>query len=136
MTLRQEDKDALVMYRLQRANETMAEVKGTMQLGYWRIAANRLYYACYYATCALLIKNDITAHTHSGVINQLGLHFVSKGIISKDQSKLIKHLFELRQDGDYSDWITVEEKDIKSYVEPAEQFIKTIEQLILNIPTN
>ena len=41
MTLRKEDKNALVTYRLQRANETMAEVKGTMQLGYWRITANR-----------------------------------------------------------------------------------------------
>ena len=133
MTLRQEDKDTLVMYRLQRANETMAEVKGTMQLGYWRLAANRLYYACYYAACALLIKNDIIAHTHSGVLNQLGLHFVAKEIINKEQNKLIKHLFELRQDGDYSDWSYIDEKDIKPLIEPAENFIKSIEQLILNL---
>jgi uncharacterized protein (UPF0332 family) len=130
MTLRQEDKNALVMYRLQRANETIAEVKGVMQLGYWRIAANRLYYACYYAACALLIENNITAHTHAGVINQLGLHFVKQGIISMEQGKLIKYLFELRQDGDYSDWVTVKEEDVKPYVEKAENFITEIEKLI------
>ena len=130
MTLRQEDKDVLAMYRLQRANETMAEVKGTMQLGYWRLAANRLYYACYYAACALLVKCNLTAHTHSGVITQLGLHFVTKGIISKEQNKLIKRLFELRQDGDYSDWSYIEEEDIVPLLEPAENFIQTIEQLI------
>jgi len=81
----------------------------------------------------LLIKNDITAHTHSGVLNQLGLHFVAKEIINKEQNKLIKHLFELRQDGDYSDWSYIDEKDIKPLIEPAENFIKSIEQLILNL---
>ena len=130
MTLQQEDKNALVMFRLQRANETMVEVKGIMQLGYWRTAANRLYYACYYAACALLIKNDFTAHTHAGVINQLGLHFVAKGIISKEQGKLIKRLFELRQSGDYSDWYHIDEEDVKPLIEPAEKFIAEIENLI------
>jgi len=85
MKLKQEDKDALVKYRLERAKETIAEAEGIMQLSYWRIAANRLYYACYYATTALLIKNDFTAHTHAGVINQFGLNFISTNIISKEQ---------------------------------------------------
>ena len=100
-----------------------------MQLGYWRVAANRLYYACYYAACALLIKNDFT-HTHAGVINQLGLHFVAKGIISKEQGKLIKRLFELRQSGDYSDWYCIDEEDVKPLIEPAGKFIAEIENLI------
>ena len=108
----------------------MVEVKGTMQLGYWRVAANRLYYACYYTACALLIKNDFTAYTHTGVINQLGLHFVAKGIISKEQGKLIKRLFELRQNGDYSDWYCIDEEDVKPLVEPTEKFIAEIENLI------
>ena len=41
MTLQQENRNALVMVRFQRAKETMLEVKGNMQLGHWRIAANR-----------------------------------------------------------------------------------------------
>jgi len=101
-----------------------------MHLGYWRTAANRLYYACYYAASALLIKNNLTAHTHAGVIGQLGLHFVAKGLISKEQGKLLKQLFELRQNGDYSDWFSIEEIDVKPLVEPAEKFIAEIENLI------
>ena len=95
MTLQQEDRDALVAVRLQRANETMAEVTGNMQLGYWRGVANRLYYACYYAVCALLIKNNFMAHTHAGVINQFGLHFITKELVSREQGKFFKHLFNL-----------------------------------------
>jgi hypothetical protein len=47
MTLQKKDKNTLVSFRLQRANETLAEVKGTIKLGYWRVAANRLYYTCF-----------------------------------------------------------------------------------------
>jgi len=130
MTLKQEDRNALVAIRLQRAKETMLEVKSTMELGYWRLAANRLYYACYYAAVALLIKNGITAHTHSGVINQFGLHFVSKGLIDNEEGKFFKQLFNLRQSGDYDDWFYIDEEDILPLVELAENFITEIEKLI------
>ena len=59
----------------------MAEVHGNLQLGYWRTATNRLYYACYFAVSALLVKNGITAHTHAGVLTMPGLHFVKEGKI-------------------------------------------------------
>ena len=130
MTLQQEDKNALVAIRLQRAKETISEAKGNMQLGYWRIAANRLYYACYYAATALLIKNNLTAHTHTGVINQFGLHFVTKGFMSKEQGKFFKQLFNLRQSGDYDDWFVINERDVKPLLEPVERFIEEIENLI------
>jgi uncharacterized protein (UPF0332 family) len=132
MTLNREDREAIVVYRLQRAHDTFAEVKGIVAMKYWHTAANRLYYACYYAVTALLINNNLTAHTHAGVISQLGLHFVSKGVISKEQGKFFKRLFELRQDGDYSDWFDVEEEDILLLLEPAEQFIAKIENIINN----
>lgn len=37
----------------------------------------------------------------------------------------------MRQRGDYEDWVVIDEEDIKPLVEPAEQFIQTIEKLIL-----
>jgi uncharacterized protein (UPF0332 family) len=132
MTLKNKDRNALVTVRLQKAKETLTEVKGNIGLGYWRVAANRLYYASFYAVSALLIKNEITAHTHSGVINQLSLHFVTKGIISIEQGKLHKHLFELRQSGDYDDWVYIEEEDVLPFIEPVELFIAKIENLINN----
>ena len=130
MTLQQEDKNALITLRLQRARETISEAKGNMQLGYWRIAANRLYYACYYAASALLIKNNLTAYTHAGVINQFGLHFVTKGHISKEQGKFLKRLFNLRQSSDYDDWFNIDENDVRPLLEPAERFLTEIENLI------
>ncbi len=49
---------------------------------FFNAAVNRLSYACYYAAVALLLKNDIPAQTHNGAKTMMGLHFVSKGILS------------------------------------------------------
>ena len=84
--LSEENVNALVSYRLSRAKETLAEVPHLRDMGYFNTAVNRLYYACYYAMVALLIKNHIQASTHAGVKQMLGLHFVSKGLISKESN--------------------------------------------------
>ena len=60
-----------------------------------------------------------------------GLYFVTPGIISKEQNKFFRKLFDIRQGGDYDDFFYLEE-DIIPLVAPAEEFIKTIENLINN----
>lgn len=132
MTLKFEDRNTLATLRLQRAKETLNEAMGNVEMGYWRTAVNRLYYACYYAVNALLIRNGHSAHTHSCVIGLFGLHFVSKSLVSMDQGKLYKNLFEKRQSSDYDEWMVIEEKDVRPFIEPAAQFIDTIEKLIDN----
>ena len=132
MTLSKEERDTIVIYRLQRANETLEEAKGNMEMGYWHVTANRLYYACFYAVSALLVKNGHTARTHNGVFSLFGQHFVLTEIISKEQNRLYRNLFNLRQGGDYGDYIVIEEEDIIPLIQPAENFIAEIEKLIIN----
>lgn len=84
MSLSDEERDAVVFYRIQKAKDTWKETEGIAQLGYWNSVINRLYYACYYMTSALLISNGHLAHTHGGVIRLFGLNFVANGIISKE----------------------------------------------------
>ena len=130
MKLNEEERKAVVLIRLQKARTTLHEAKGNIELEYWNTAANRLYYACYYAASALLIQKGHTVQTHSGIISLLGLHFVSKGIISNELGRLYRKLFELRQTGDYSDFITIEPAELKSFVKPSEEFINTLDKLI------
>ena len=125
-----EEKDAIAAFRLQRAYETLEEVKGIIEMKYWHAAANRLYYACFYAVLGLLIIRGYSSRTHKGVFALFGLYFVTTGIISNEQNKLFRKLYDIRQSGDYDDWHYIEEEDILPLLEPAEQFIKTIEKLI------
>ena len=58
--------DDYIRYRLQRANETIAEINILIENKLWNTAINRMYYACFYAVGALLVKNGVETSSHSG----------------------------------------------------------------------
>jgi len=132
MSLKETERKAVVKYRMEKAAETLAEVPILIENKFYRTAANRLYYACFYAATALLINDGYEAHTHSGVKTLLGLHYINEEKMAVSFGKTYNHLFNMRQKGDYFDLVVIEEKDIVPLFEPAEQFIAEIEQLILN----
>lgn len=122
-------KDDLVRYRLERAYETLAEAELMINSGHLFGAANRLYYACFYAVSALLVKHDYSSSKHSGVMSLMNRHFVKTGKIPIDFGKFYSRLFDYRSKADYADMLgrpKVSQKDIKT----AKNFIDTIEQLI------
>jgi len=130
MSLTEKEREELIKFRLEKAKNTLAEVPIQLENKFYRTAANRLYYACFYAATALLINDGYETHTHSGVKTVLGLHYIRGNKIEKSLGKMYQQLFNLRQDGDYEDWFEIDEKDIKPRLEPAEKFIETIENLI------
>ena len=69
--------------------------------GYVETAANRLYYAAYYAVSALLISYKYEVSTHNGVIQMFGKVFLRNNIIDKKYGKIFNQLFSLRLTGDY-----------------------------------
>ena len=130
MKLTEDERRAIVLLRLNNARQTLEDAKIIANNELWKAAANRLYYACYYAASALMIKFGFEAKTHAGIIRLLGLHFISKNLISNELGDIYYQLFALRQKGDYDDWIVVRESDIIPLLEPAEKFIAEIEKLI------
>ena len=128
--LSEENVKALVSYRMSRAKETLAEVPHQRDMGFYNTAVNRLYYACYYASVALLIKNHIQASTHAGVKQMLGLHFVSKGLISRESNRSFSLLFERRQSSDYDDFAYATSEEVVELLPKAQAFISEIERLL------
>lgn len=59
-----QEKHDMVNYRIQRANDTIKEVEILIENQLWTTSINRLYYACFYAVSALLLKHDIKAESH------------------------------------------------------------------------
>lgn len=125
-----ENRAAIVNYRMERAYETLKEADYNMVGGYYNAAINRLYYACYYAAAALLLKNEIEANTHNGVKTQLSMHFVRTGQLSIDHGTTFSLLFEKRQASDYSDFAYSDLSLVNTLRPRAESFIITIEKLI------
>jgi uncharacterized protein (UPF0332 family) len=119
-----------VQYRLNRAKETIAEIETLIQNEFWNTAINRLYYACFYAVGALLIKHGIETSSHSGCRQKFGQLFVQTGKINKESAKLYTELFEKRQKGDYNDFFDFDEETVLRLYEPSKLFIEKIEELV------
>lgn len=129
-TLDAQSRDALVQYRLERAAETLKEVEILANESHFNAAANRLYYACYYAATALLVANGHNTQTHAGTKTLLGLHFVSKGLLSNEYGKTFSRLFEIRHSGDYDDFVYCDKAMIDEYTPKAKEFINAIKTLL------
>ena len=130
MKLTNDEREAIIAIRIQKAIDTLEEAEGIASLCYWNAVANRLYYACYYITSALLVKYDFSARTHSGIIHLLGLHFVAKGIVTKEAGQLYSKLFDLRQTGDYDDLFNLNEENVKPLIGEAKRYINEIQKII------
>ncbi|MBN2612515.1 MAG: HEPN domain-containing protein [Bacteroidales bacterium] len=71
--------DDYIRYRLYRSEETFEEAIILAEKEKWNAVVNRLYYSCFYAVIALLLKNFIEAQRHDGARTLFGLISLSQG---------------------------------------------------------
>ena len=53
--------DTLIHYRLERAQESLDEAHLLADAGRWNACVNRLYYSCFYAVSALLVRDGLSS---------------------------------------------------------------------------
>ncbi len=117
-------------YRINRAKETIREVEMHVENMFWNTAISRMYYACFYAVGALLIKHGVETSSHSGTRQKFGELFVKTGKIDKALAKLYTELFEKRQKGDYNDFYDYDKETVIRLFPLSKEFIQKIEELI------
>jgi uncharacterized protein (UPF0332 family) len=120
----------LINYRTERSVETLKEAKTMMDNGFWNASVNRIYYSCYYVVSALLLLKSVETGSHKGIRQMFGLHFVQKGIVSKEDGRFFSDLYDRRQTGDYDDFINYDESTVIQLYIQADEFIKRILKLI------
>lgn len=105
-----ESKKALIEYRIERAYATLKR-----QITMRRVAT---------------IMLQSTDQTHQGARAMLGLHFVSKDILSKEDGKTFHDLFEKRHSGDYDDFVFCDQEMIDELYPRAMKLIDDIKELL------
>ena len=128
--MRGEELQALIAYRLQRATETLEEARLMQSIDHWNTCANRLYYAAFYAVSALLVRDGHAASKHSGVKALFNRHYVKLGIVTKENGRLYSRLFDLRQEGDYIDFVSLDAETVEPLVGVTAVFIDMIRALL------
>ena len=125
-----EERNAIVLYRMENARRTLNEIADHCERGYWNTAINRMYYACFYAASALLVANKIVVKSHEGVRQMLGKHFVLTGQLSVGMGKFYTLIFNKRSSGDYEDFINHDQKTVDELYPYALTFINSIDELL------
>jgi uncharacterized protein (UPF0332 family) len=95
-------------------------------------AVNRLYYACFYAVTALLLRDSKQFAKHSAVKSEFSRTYVKPGVVDSKWSKFYQKLFDDRQESDYIPTATFETSDVAERIQQAREFIDLIRALINN----
>lgn len=129
MSLSDEERKAIVEYRIEKAWVALEDVEQVSKLARWSAAANRMYYTIYYAATALLIANGYTCRTHTGMITMIHKHFVLTGILSKEDGRLVGKVFDMRQEADYDDFMDADEEMIQTYYPKVKALVERMVEL-------
>ena len=131
MALTEDERQALIEYRIQKAKGTLIEARDNANLNHWSLAANRLYYAAFHMCSALLISKGISSKSHAGTIMLIGREFVQKGLLTKEDGSLISRLQNMRLSGDYDDLFDWTEEDVSPLIEQTAHLISKMEALLI-----
>ena len=130
LELAPQERYEIVKYRIENAQKTLGEIENLVALQYYNTAANRMYYACYYAATAILIANGVEVKSHDGVRMNLGKNIVQEGILTPELGRYFSRLFSKRSTGDYDDFFNHSLETVDELMPDAKRFIQTIKEWI------
>ena len=94
---REENLKELLRYWFEKADEALDAASDEMNAGRLSFSVNRIYYACFYAVSAVLLRKDLRFKKHSGVRAAFHQHLIKSGMID-DKSLLSKIDFQTNPD--------------------------------------
>jgi len=124
--LKNQEKQRLINYRLERADESIQAAHLLFKQHLFIPAMNRIYYGMFYAVQALLALDNISFSKHIHVRGHFNLHYIKTSIFPVSFGKLYNTVFEYRQKFDYVDFIKPDETTVKDQLQAVEQFIPAI----------
>jgi uncharacterized protein (UPF0332 family) len=119
-------------YRLKDAKEKLEAAIILLKNKKYKDSVSRSYYAMFSAVKALLATKNMDSSKHSGVISLFNLHFVKEGIVEKECGKLIAKAKDIREEGDYGDFIVVSEEEAELQISNAQKILSEVERVLRN----
>jgi len=131
MTLSADDRNELIKFRMQQAEECIGEVKFLIENRKYKIAVNRIYYGMFYSLLALALKYRFESSKHSQLIGWFNKNFIHTGIMEIKYGKMINKAFTLRNESDYEPFIEYEEQEVMELFVKMKEFVNSVSQQLL-----
>lgn len=130
MTLEDEDRKNLILYRLEQAEETIQDVKLLIENDRLRSAVNRIYYGMFYSMMALGLAYDFETSKHAQIIGWFNKKFIHGGLIDSKYGKIVNKAFNRRTKGDYDTYVVFEKEIVIDMFDDMKEFISSIRQFL------
>jgi uncharacterized protein (UPF0332 family) len=122
-------KRALIRVKIEKAREAMGEAIWCFDGEKYPAAVNRLYYAMYRASLALLVGEDRIPVKHTAVIGLVNKKFVKEDLLPKDVGRYLHRIQTARVEGDYKEKVFFRE-DVKSLIDDGSEALVNIEKFL------
>ncbi|MGV8138526.1 MAG: HEPN domain-containing protein [Mangrovibacterium sp.] len=126
------DRQVLIQYRLQQAEQTIEEVSKLIENRLFNIAVNRIYYGIFYSLSALALKYEFNSTKHAQLIGWFNKNFIKSGLIDIKYGKILRDAFKNRSDSDYAPFIEFEKNDVVDMQTEIKDFISTLTRFLVN----
>ena len=126
-----EDQARAIMIRrlLGKSDAALEAARRELAAGDSGLASNRVYYACFYAASAALLREQLEFVKHSGVRASLHKHLVRAGKLSPELGRFYDKAFVERQEADYNALATFDPAVVRERIMEAERFVSAIKSL-------
>lgn len=126
------ERKALLQARLEHAVECLSAARSLLETENYKSAANRSYYAVFYAMRAVLAFDEIDMKHHSGIISEFRRRYIKTGIFEPRMSEIMSVLFDVRTDSDYDNFFVISKADTAAQIENAAYFVSSVQAYLKN----
>lgn len=124
-------KSAIIKYWVEKARESIDSAKSEFDSGRNTTAVRNLYYACFYALTAVLLKEGKSFKKHTAVKAALHKDLIRTGMVEPGWGKFYNRIFDSRHEGDYQPLRTFDAEEVKLYLDQGADFIARMENLLV-----
>jgi uncharacterized protein (UPF0332 family) len=128
--IKEELRHQIPAYWLARGEEAVAAAALAAENGLLGSAVNRVYYAVFYAACALLAKDGKEYGKHSAVRAAVNRDLVKSGKLAVEFGELFNTLFNERNQGDYGYFKDFSKDEVSSWISSAREFLAVARNLL------
>lgn len=116
--------------RLSRAYEDITDAHRSLDVGSYRLALNRAYYAVFHVATATLALLGQERRRHSAVESAFHEYLIKPGFIEPEYGRLYGEARRWRERADYRFGVVFDERTAREIVDSAERLIARLEQFL------
>lgn len=120
----------LAKYWMEKSKRSLIAAEYQFNQNDYDFCANRLYYAAFYAVCAVLVLRGFSYKKHSGVRAALHRYFVKTGIIPFEYGALYDALLRDREDADYVAFSDLDPEILRKEIFQVNDFINIFNEIL------